>query len=361
MVTKRTCGLPLICLVCGDVARGINYGLMTCMPCKIFFRRHILKSDIKLQCQYNNHCEITHEKRNLCSACRLKKCFALDMNPQLIRRWSYNQLKSKHEQLVINKNKNNRQLPKPLPLSLLNNDRSNLTIDEWNLLSNIIHAYDEVNIIPQMKYHLEQQSSLPPKLRLNPSKSILIFKIFLSTFLPFIEHSSYFHDLSIHIRQILIQNNSEIAGTLNSIFVIREIKALDNMAFITSCTSIYGDEVIKHSVQLAARLETNGILVKIMILILAFSTNCSIINSYYSGSTMNLSSALSVLNIQSMLVTMFWKYLIYHYGFSGAVRCFNHLIKSVLDILYSANEMRNAQHEKMIDTLVEETKRSLTN
>ncbi|CAF5010107.1 unnamed protein product [Rotaria sp. Silwood1] len=112
MVTKRTCGLPLICLVCGDVARGINYGLMTCMPCKIFFRRHILKSDIKLQCQYNNHCEITHEKRNLCSACRLKKCFALDMNPQLIRRWSYNQLKSKHEQLVINKNKNNRQLPK---------------------------------------------------------------------------------------------------------------------------------------------------------------------------------------------------------------------------------------------------------
>ncbi|CAF4964927.1 unnamed protein product [Rotaria sp. Silwood1] len=249
----------------------------------------------------------------------------------------------------------------PSSLCLLNNDRSNLTIDEWNLFSNIIHAYDEANIIPQMKYHLEQQSLLPPKLRLNPSKSILIFKVLLSTLLPFIERSSYFHDLSIHTRQILIQNNSEIAGTLNSIFVMREINALDNMAFITSCTSIYGDEVIKHSVQLAARLETNGILVKIMILILAFSTNCSIINPYYSGSTMNLSSALSVLNIQSMLVTMFWKYLIYHYGFSGAVRCFNHLIKSVLDILYSANEMRNAQHEKMIDTLVEETKRSLTN
>ncbi|CAF3976126.1 unnamed protein product, partial [Rotaria sp. Silwood1] len=41
------------------------------------------------------------------------------MNPQLIRRWSYNQLKSKHERLVINKNKNNRQLPMPLTLSLL--------------------------------------------------------------------------------------------------------------------------------------------------------------------------------------------------------------------------------------------------
>lgn len=46
MVTKRTCGLPLICLICGDVARGINFDLMTCMPCKTFFRRHAQKSTV---------------------------------------------------------------------------------------------------------------------------------------------------------------------------------------------------------------------------------------------------------------------------------------------------------------------------
>ncbi|CAF3681907.1 unnamed protein product [Rotaria sp. Silwood1] len=326
MVTKRTCGLPLICLVCGDVARGINYGLMTCMP-----------------------------------SCRLKKCFILGMNPKLIRHWSYNQFKSKHEQLMMNTNQNNNQLPMPLTLSLLNNDRSNLTIDEWNLLSNIIHSYDEANIIPQMKYHLEQQSSLPPKLRLKPSKSILIFKVFFSTLQLFIERSPYFHDLSIHTRQILIQNNFETAGALNSIFLIRELKALDNMVFITNCTTIYGDKIIKHSDHLTARLEPNGILVKIMILILAFSTNCSIVIPHYSDNIMSLPSALSIFKIQSIFVTMFWKYLTYQYGFNGAVRCFNCLIKYILDILHSANENRNIQHEQMMKKLVEETKNLLKN
>ncbi|CAF1526273.1 unnamed protein product [Rotaria sp. Silwood1] len=357
MVTKRTCGLPLICLVCGDVARGINYDVMTCVSCKIFFRRHIVNSKIKFQCQFNNNCKITQRTRNICSPCRLKKCLTLGMNPKLIRQWSYKKLRLKHDQLL--KNKNECQLSKPLPISLLNNDRSTLTKDEWNLLSNVIHAYDEANIIPQMKYHLEQQSSLPPKLRLKPSKSILIFKVFFSTLQLFIERSPYFHDLSIHTRQILIQNNFETAGALNSIFLIRELKALDNMVFITNCTTIYGDKIIKHSDHLTARLEPNGILVKIMILILAFSTNCSIVIPHYSDNIMSLPSALSIFKIQSIFVTMFWKYLTYQYGFNGAVRCFNCLIKYILDILHSANEIRNIQHEQMMNTLVEETKNLL--
>ncbi|CAF4275466.1 unnamed protein product, partial [Rotaria sp. Silwood2] len=248
----------------------------------------------------------------------------------------------------------------PLPLSLLNNDRSNLAKNEWNLLSNVIHAYDEANIIPQIKYYLEQQSSLPPKLRSKASKSIDIFKVLFSTLQLFIERSPYFHDLSIDTRQILIQNNYETAGTLNSIFVIREIKALDNITFQASCITIYGDKITTHSDHLTNRLEPNGIFVKIMILILAFSTNCSIVTPYYSGNIINLANALSIFKIQNVLVTMFWKYLNYQYGFIGAVRCFNCLIKYILDILHSANEMRNIQHEKMIDGLVEETKRLLS-
>jgi len=49
MLTKRTCGLPLICLVCGDRARGINFDLMTCMSCKTFFRRYAKKPAVSFQ------------------------------------------------------------------------------------------------------------------------------------------------------------------------------------------------------------------------------------------------------------------------------------------------------------------------
>lgn len=31
------------CLVCGDVARGLNFNVMTCMPCKTFFRKNAFK------------------------------------------------------------------------------------------------------------------------------------------------------------------------------------------------------------------------------------------------------------------------------------------------------------------------------
>jgi hypothetical protein len=43
----------------------------------------------------------------------------------------------------------------------------------------------------------------------------------------------------------------------------------------------------------------------------------------------------------------------------GAVQCFNSLIKYILDLLHSINEKQTVQHEKMIDTIVEETTRSL--
>ena len=31
------------CLVCGDDAIGVNFGVPTCMPCKAFFRRNAVK------------------------------------------------------------------------------------------------------------------------------------------------------------------------------------------------------------------------------------------------------------------------------------------------------------------------------
>ncbi len=32
------------CKICGDIARGTNYGVTTCMSCKVFFQRHGLNN-----------------------------------------------------------------------------------------------------------------------------------------------------------------------------------------------------------------------------------------------------------------------------------------------------------------------------
>lgn len=60
LLNKRTAGLPLICLVCGDTARGINFDLMTCMSCKAFFRRHALKSSVSSPIAWSTRLELCH-------------------------------------------------------------------------------------------------------------------------------------------------------------------------------------------------------------------------------------------------------------------------------------------------------------
>ncbi len=57
---------------------------------------------------------------------------------------------------------------------------------------------------------------------------------------------------------------------------------------------------------------------------------------------------------------MFWKYLNYQYGFLGAVKCFNSLIKFILNIIRWSNDRPSAQHIDMVDTIIENTERSLT-
>jgi len=217
-----------------------------------------------------------------------------------------------------------------------------------------------INIIPQAKYLLEQQISLPPKIRSKPSAIFNIVKQFYSVIQPLVERTSYFPNLSTDTYCTLVRRNAPIFGTINSIFIMREINAFDHLAFLNGCRIIYGNEGMKHFDKLTAKLEKNGTLIKIMLLIVAFSTNCSIVLHDNTENMTSISSLLSIVSIQNVIVTMFWKYLVYQYGFVLAVRLFNSFIKYALDALQILNEQSNVQHNDMVDTVIEETTRLLT-
>ena len=46
-MSKRSSNSTLICRVCGDVARGLNFDVMTCMSCKAFFRRNACSTAVR--------------------------------------------------------------------------------------------------------------------------------------------------------------------------------------------------------------------------------------------------------------------------------------------------------------------------
>jgi hypothetical protein len=99
-----------------------------------------------------------------------------------------------------------------------------------------------------------------------------------------------------------------------------------------------------------------------MLIILAFSSNCSIVLSdhrYYLTNT-STTNSISLIRVQDIFIVILWKYLVYQYGFIEAVRRFDSLVKYHLDILNQINDVNSKQHLEMIDTLIVETTNSLT-
>ncbi|KAI1713177.1 zinc finger, c4 type (two domains) domain-containing protein [Ditylenchus destructor] len=73
-----------ICNVCGDEASGRHYGAATCFGCKGFFRRTV-RANKTYNCRYEERCEIDKVGRNICRACRFRKCLDVGMEPDAIR------------------------------------------------------------------------------------------------------------------------------------------------------------------------------------------------------------------------------------------------------------------------------------
>ncbi|XP_072016641.1 nuclear receptor subfamily 6 group A member 1-like [Amphiura filiformis] len=72
------------CLICGDRATGLHYGIVSCEGCKGFFKRSICNKRV-YRCLRDKSCMMSRQKRNRCQYCRMLKCLQVGMNRKAIR------------------------------------------------------------------------------------------------------------------------------------------------------------------------------------------------------------------------------------------------------------------------------------
>ena len=96
--------------LCGDEARLINYGVLSCQSCTALFRRNGSLSEVCIvshiiilhfyeislfflqivhPCQYDGECKVNILTRKVCTACRLDECFSVGISTDFILKEVY--------------------------------------------------------------------------------------------------------------------------------------------------------------------------------------------------------------------------------------------------------------------------------
>jgi len=233
-----------------------------------------------LKCRFSNSpCQINSNTRKYCTHCRLTACLQAGMrrnihtSEEITRK--QNDLEEKRRSLIEQKYK----YAQLITLDLLRADRSSLSTNQWNLISNITHIYDIFFEENKQKishlYIFDEQR--PIKMRLKISNYQQLAATYFTFIVPFLERIPDYQLLELSDRLTLIHHNMVTLTAIQS----------HHMASITGFIShfdkdygpiinmIYGSELICGKERLREMMDTifyaDSFLVKLLLVILAFS------------------------------------------------------------------------------------------
>ncbi|CAF1213861.1 unnamed protein product [Adineta steineri] len=358
-----------ICLICGDTACVINYGALSCQSCKTFFRRNGFRSEGVRPCSFDKCCEINMQSRHICTACRLAKCFRMGMSSDLIRKDAKKLESSSLKQSCTTDQSKSQEVTVRTALQLVTSDvvqgdQSSHIDSQWTLLSNIVHSHDTFSTMSQMLLTVNNSSALRVEAHSNVINPIEIINQMCISMQSFISSSPDFRVLTLSEQTSLFERNLHGVVAFYSTLFFRHTGILRIPEYFNAFITIYGSDImlsLRHTVE---QLDPDPTLIKIILMILAFSSNCLIVNT---NKTMERDSLLDgtfrLLGSQNVYVELLWKYLISKYGYDESpLRCAR-LIQIFLCVIkkLAIVHTNNATHRTISDGLTARTKQILAN
>ncbi|CAF0971698.1 unnamed protein product [Rotaria sp. Silwood1] len=349
------------CKICGASARYSYYGAVVCHSCKMFFKRNAENRKLVLKCSFGNECDININNRHICASCRLRKCFMNGMRIEMIRSCRYTKSQKYEKEKSIFDSIPLTSTTSVVPtLNLLKFDQAILSMDQWNLLSNLVQRFDENSGYAFVEHFLEEQKRLPLKLRFKYSSVQHFFIALLSKVQLVFEKNRDCLLLSQHDRTILLESTVEYTATIGGMFLLRQARLLDNLSFVKSAEMIFPPSAIVLIKRVIDQFDSDVTFIKLILAILAFSTiNYTV---YRKNILINLTNVTAILPIQDLYTDLAWRYLLHKYDHHQAVIRFSNLLRC----LFSVNEAIAEAHESqqfmdIIDFVLKETNTKILN
>ncbi len=157
-------------------------------------------------------------------------------------------------------------------MNLLRSDQSTLSVDQWNLLSNLIHCYDEHSGFSIAKRYVHEHNVLPLKIRYKIASINELCTSLISGAQLLFEKNLDFLSLSSQDRSLLLHGKLKYLGGLGTCFILRHVGLFDTAAFYQNAELIYGSTTLSAGKLASNQLDSDIVFIKMVLSILAVST-----------------------------------------------------------------------------------------
>lgn len=240
--------------------------------------------------------------------------------------------------------------------------REELSNLELTLLSNILHAYDTYSIDTRVCRAIDSLSRASNENHIDVLNPLELISQIFTSIQSFLCALPDFRILTTDEQTSLVQRN--LHGIIGFYFVLfsRNTKLLDHVQIFEVFTNFYGLETISSLKDAINRLDPDSTLIKVLIVILAFSSHCLMVDGN-SDSTWDglLYGTFRLFGSQNVYLDLLWKYMISQYGYNNSTLRFSRLMDMILCVLKISGNiyLTNEKHQNLVDTILDQIKISL--
>ncbi|CAF1305677.1 unnamed protein product [Adineta steineri] len=337
------------CRICGAPAQYLNFGVISCSSCKMFFKRNANIEQEIFKCNFGDNCEIKRDNHHMCASCRLRKCFQYGMTT--------NKFRASRPTKSLVKIEPRYQSEKLSILRSLKPDHSLLTTSQWTLLSNLYNSYDESQVSLISKSIVDTHNSLQP---MNVTYERLVESFSSCTYETTGRYLCLNDDickLSFSDRSIVLRNAANNVPCMASSFIGRHFGLFSLDSFLKIVTAMYGNGAVSLTIWTLKFVNLDIVIFKLALSLFALSITTYIYSPNISIDSTNSST---IFHIQNKYAEVTWNYLNYRYGWYEAVKHFHNIVYWLMACTTSIIHGQTVStHVDNVDSIVELTELTL--